>query len=392
MTFFRNIFLVSFPLIAIFSVLFSCNSSNQDENGEVVDYQLQVVDTINVPTTGRTFLMAHSINENEIIAINDARQRLIIFNYERSELVGDFSFADNPNSDPGTMYSAGYYKDGFYILGTNGVFFYSMEGLFIRALRDKTATNIEHFAHPSYILNENGKDYLICRLKSSIAGMVGVVTPSLLKEARFLTAIPLNQDDFSYSMFGKYEATSNLFSDDPKIPRTGVLFSVYEDKIHLILKSNPKIWTYKFGLDDPDATEYDLSIDYPKNYYLLSTNDLNNFFNQDKNTVMNPFYRKVLVDSKNGAIYFTYQKPFDEAIQDELVAGGNSKINEEYGNYARNRLAKFDKALNKQFEVELSNSISYLNMVYNEKLFFHLGGVETDDSEQFVIVKSIKDQ
>lgn len=383
----KNDFLWGFSILLISILIASCESSNQDKDEYRSDFRLSVVDTLKVPTTGRTFILAHSRKDNEIIAINDARQRLLIYNYEKSDLVGDYSFTENPDHDPGIFYSAGYYQDDIYILGSNGVFFYTKDGVFIRALRDKTATNIEHFAQPSYILNSNGIDYLICRLKSSNTSVVSLVTPTLLKEARFLTAIPLNDEVFSFFMFGKYEATSNLFSNDLKIPRTGVLYTVYEDRVHLILKSNPKIWTYKLNLEDPLLFENNLLIDFPENYYLLPVNDLNNFYDLDKNTVMNTFYRKFLVDPTNGNTFFTYQKPFDEKIHNELIKGGMIKINEEWGNYERNRLAKFDKDLNKVFELELSNSISYLNLVYDDKLFFHLGGVESEDSEQFVIAK-----
>ncbi len=388
---------VVFSRVLISSILIgfiACSEVGNIKISEKDTARVVILDTIRIPTTGRTVLLSHSQSEKEVLALNLSRSTALFYNYELKELVNEFEFKNNPDTDPGIFYSAGYYKQGFYMLGSNGVFIFDENGELLKSLKNKFAQYSEPGPVKSYIINKDGEDFLICKLKSpqeTLQTNAKPGTKEYLEELKFITVIPLDKEEFSYYLIGAYSEESNALNNDGKIPRRGILFASDHNSIQIVFSSEPKAWAHTFVKEETSPTKsYLLNLDFEENRYLLPFDQFQNQHDFLRATIMNPSYGKFIFDARTDNYYFSYYKAFDRSLEDEIIREGSDWMINNGENYNRQRLAAYDQSFAKIFEVPIDKPIGSLQLVFDNKFFHTIIGYEDETNESFLIIKVVQ--
>ena len=375
-------------LLVVFA---SCSSETVDEKTESSNVEIVIADTLKIPTTGQTILLAHSEVENEILALNLARASVLFYNYEAEKLVDEFQFKNSPDVDPGIFYSAGYYQNGFYVLGSNGLFFYNRERELTKSLKSKSAQYSESGPVHSYIIHHNNEDFLVCKLKSPQETLKIEAKPGskeYLKALRFITVIPIDREEFSYYLLGEYSDESNVLNNEGKLPRRSVLFAVKDESIQILFGTEPKSWEHQFAEENTVPTKsHTLDLDHQENRYLLPADQFDNQHDFLRATIMNPSYNKFIFDSSTNRYYLNYYKAFDKGLEDEIIKEGPDWMMKNSANYNRQRLAAFDESFNKIYEVAIDRPIGSMQLSHGNKLFHTIIGCEDESNESFLILE-----
>lgn len=385
----RVFYIISF--FVVFFILAGCNIHPEAERIALSSYEKNLWKSFVVPANGVLRLYAHHAVHPYVLGVNHSTNEAFVFDYSKEELLGLHSIAEDPDWNPGMLYSMGFYKDAYYVLGSNGLFLFSYEGVPIKSWRHQMSRYSELGIIPSFIVSQAGKDYLIARITYFLpTERAGKPFRENLEYYRLLSRISLDMesDELELSYFVGYPKESLI---GRKLPSTLIRFSAFENKVNVLFSSDPTIWQYHDF--DPTNTAYQqipLQLGDAQNNYFVNDGDEQDYW---RLVAENPSFDLLHLDHANGDHYLQYRAPYDEDLWPTIRRLKGEWAMTEMNNATKVRTAKFDKEFNHIFEIDnkAKPSLGWFQLVYDSKFFVSGKNEPEIGAEFYVYTLSVED-
>lgn len=370
---------------AVFFLSVSCTHQDRPIKQELNPYRSLLEGAFTIPSNGSIRLYAHHDTLPWIMAINHSTSEIFIFDYISSEIILQCDYTSDEQWNPGSLYSLGFYREGYYLLGANGLFVFDNKKGPVKAWRNKMGRYGEYGVVPSFIIQQDGKEYLVARYQ-------GFYLPQGMKEQsfydnihnyRFLALFSLDKDadDIEISYFAGYPEEAEIAK---KIPSNGIKFTVYQGIVNVLFSSEQVVWQYPEVVHQPEYFEgkpFYLR-DGENNYLLDGPQEINPW----RLFAENPNYDLLHVDRATGDHYLEYTAPLDEEYWVKVRNLKNSWMDQYYNEVVQSRMVKFDQSFNPIYEISTSTeeNIGWIQLVHDGK-FFVSGTDEPEFGQEFQI-------
>lgn len=374
--------LFSLGIFALILFFTSCRDKREVSEIGLSAYAKEFSGSFIVPINGMLRLYSHHETEPFVLGVNHSTNEVFVFDYENHELKGLNLLDKHPDWNPGILYSMGFYKDAYYVLGSSGLFLFNYDGLPIKSWKQRMGLYSEIGVVPSFIVSEDGHDYLVARI-TSFKPPEHMDKPfhEQLNYFRVLSRIKLDMqsEDFDLSYFVGYPPESPI---GKKLPATLTKFTAFDNKVNVLFSSDPTIWQYeRFDHDNTSYRAIPITLNDAKNNYYLSDNEQ---VNSMRLFSENPSFDIFLLDRANGDHYLQYRPPFDEEHWPKMRRLGDEWVKTEIGLAGKVRTAKFDKDFNRIYEIDnkASPGIGRFQLVHDGN-FFVFGQKEPEIGTEF---------
>jgi hypothetical protein len=366
-------------LASVFFIFTSCEKHEAAFSTTPNPFTVTKLGSFTIPSNGYITIAAHHKDKPLLIAHNHSTREIVIYDYETQSTLFQSDLNMEVDWSPGAVYSLGFYKEGFYALGMNGLFYYQMDGVGIKAWKNRMTTYGETTILPSFILSKGDEDFLIAKYRNYFlpADRDGLNYWDNVPFYRYLSQIHLDMesDSLKVNYFTGYAQGSDVPN---KLPTYGLLFTVTEDTVNVIFRGEPKIWQVVPSLNQNEiyASKPMHLHEGKANYFITPRENYNSL----RVLAENPTFDSFHLDLATGAHYFQYRPPFDEVHWPSIAKLGLIWLNEEGNRFIRSRFVKYNRYFEKEYELDaLANHFpGFVEWIHNGILF-----VESDDEADF---------
>lgn len=322
-------------------LLSACRSLDDSQQNKLQDYTSILQSSFIIPSNGIVRIHTHHASRPWVIAHNLSKNEVLVYNYEQQSILLQITFRDEPDWDPGTLYSLGFYQDGFYALGANGLFLFGIDGVLQKEWKGRMTRYNEYGILPSFILTKDGQDYLVARYRNFYLPKEreNLTFWENVPYYRFISLIHLgmDQDTLEVQYVGGYASQSDV---PYKLPTQGIRFTVDRDTLNIIFRPEGKVWQLSLLADEPQSYVHKpMNLAGAKNNYFISPGEnINSMRNIAENIGVDAFF----LDRANGDHYIEYQMAFDEEHWPNIYRLGLTWLNEEGNNYIKSRFVKYN--------------------------------------------------
>jgi hypothetical protein len=223
---------------------------------------------------------------------------------------------------------------------------------------------------PSFILQQDGKEYLVARYQGFYLpkGMEEQSFYDNIPNYRFLALFSLDKDtdDMHVSYFAGYPEEAEIAK---KIPSNGIKFTVYQGTVNVLFSSEQVAWQYPEVVSQPEYFQrkpFNLR-DGKNNYFLDGPQAINPW----RLFAENPKYDLLHVDRATGDHYLEYTAPLDEEYWAKVRNLKNYWMDQYYNEVVQSRMVKFNQSFQPIYEINTSTveNIGWIQVVHDGKFF-----------------------
>ena len=343
----------SFRLFIFLLFLTSCTEALEESSQGLSEYDLSLKASFIIPSNGEVSLYIHHQDSSWVMAVNHSTSELIIYDYLKNRIVHTRSLGQNPDLNPGRLYTLGFYKGGYYLLGSSGLFLFDSSFELAKVWKRKMTRYNDTSIRPSFVIEDKGQNMLVALYESYLPqGRRDFSAIENRDYYKFLSLISLDakSDSMLITPIAPYPESSEV---GKSITSQGLRFTVSNNSIHVVFRTEPKFWTISQPFLYPDNyTESPMQLLDGKNHYIMTSEEQERGPNPWRYLAENPFFGDLHVDQVIGDLYFSYHPAFDEELWPSIYKGQLHWLNENANQYIKHRLVKYDRELAKAYELD----------------------------------------
>lgn len=343
----------SYRLLISLIFLTSCTEAIEESSQGLTEYGLSLKQSFIIPSNGEVNLYMHHQDSSWVMAVNHSTSELIIYDYLKNRIVHTRSLGQDPDLNPGRLYTLGFYTEGYYLLGSSGLFLFDSSYEPAKVWKRKMTRYNDTSIRPSFVIQDQGQDILVALYETYLPKERRDLSPKENRDYfKFLSLIrlDLNSDSLLITPIASYPNSSEV---GKSITSQGLRFTVSDNSIHVVFRTEPKFWTISEPFLYPDNyTESPMQLLDGKNHYIMTSEEQEQGANPWRYLAENPGFDDLHVDRVTGELYFSYRPAFDEEHWSSIYKGQLYWLNENANLYLKDRLVKYDRELAKAYELD----------------------------------------
>jgi hypothetical protein len=340
------------PLIFLI-FLTSCTEAIEESSQGLSEYGLSLKQSFIIPSNGEVELHMHHQDSSWVMAVNHSTSELIIYDYLKNRIVHTRSLGQDPDLNPGRLYTLGFYRGGYYLLGSSGLFLFDSSYEPAKVWKRKMTRYNDTSIRPSFVIQDQGQDMLVALYESYLPESRRDFSFVNNREYfKFLSLISLDtkSDSMLITPIAPYPESSEV---GKSITSQGLRFTVSNNSIHVVFRTEPKFWTISEPFLYPDNyTESPMQLLDGENHYIMTSEEQEQGANPWRYLAENPFFGDLHVDRITADFYFSYSPAFDEEHWPSIYKSQLYWLNENANLYLKHRLVKYDRELAKAYELD----------------------------------------
>jgi hypothetical protein len=358
-------------LLFFLLLLTGCTEALEESSQGLSEYDLTLKASFIIPSNGDLSLYMHHPDSTWVLAVNHSTSELFVYDYVENKIIHTRSLKQDPDLDPGRVYSLGFYKRGYYLLGSSGLFLFDSNYEPAKVWKRKMTRYNDVLPRPSFVIQENGQDVLVAQYESYLPKERRDLNPKENRDYfKFLSLIRLdtNSDSLLITPIASYPKSSEI---SKSIGSQGLRFTVFNKTIHVVFRTEPKFWSIsKPFLNPNNYTELPMHLLDGDNHYLMTSEEQGP--DAWRTLAENPGFHNLHVDRVSGEHYFEYSPAFDEEHWPSIYKGQLHWLDENINLYSKYRLVKYDRQLAKAYELDTKDdaiSAGWIQFIHDGQFF-----------------------